>query len=585
MKKLELVIVLILFLLKGNAQEVNDTIKIVIDLNKVDSLGLKINVYPPNDLHGNVKYQFPKTIPGTYEYLNNTESFIKLSEQNKKLNSENYSYKININQKKNRIDYTAKSSIKKYKSIYAEDTYFVKDSVYILNWHYLLGFFQAETDRPYKIEIIKDKKLYGSGSLSKTFYNDTIDIYTANNYKELIHNPIMYSIPDTTSFMIDNTKFNIACAGHNSKYTAEKIKNLIIKPLSWICKESEFKHKEYSFLYFFQYSLNTPYLEALEHSKSTLICCHSALLDDNILISSSIHEFIHSLFAPLRIRSEVISDFNFVTPKCDEYLWFYEGITEYFAIKTLTNSGFYNRKNFIDELYESNKHYKNINFAKVSSNIYKKKENKLLFDNFYTKGSLFAAQLDMELIKRSNGKINLFDVMKKLQTLYSPEKAFIPESFIAEFSRISGCGIEKYIIDNTEKNRKIDFDNLINDFGYKKEFKDTTIWTYNIKKNYIILNYKKNRLEIAVFGSKINKELNAKKVTIYEVDGEPLTWFNYDKILSPKGDKELSFKAYTKSGQIDFNSRPEQILKEKKNIEWVTTDKIYTENAQYFWKE
>ncbi len=71
MKKIGLILVLISISLSGFTKEINDTIIVVIDLKHVDTLGLKINIYVPTDLTGNVSYRFPKSIPGIYEYLYN----------------------------------------------------------------------------------------------------------------------------------------------------------------------------------------------------------------------------------------------------------------------------------------------------------------------------------------------------------------------------------------------------------------------------------------------------------------------------------------------------------------------------------
>ncbi len=420
--------------------------------------------------------------------------------------------------------------------------------------------------------------------LNKHLYkiNDTTDIFIAENYKYLIHNPIMYCVPDTSNFRIGKTKFTISCAGNDSLLNSKKIKELLLAPLSEIIKKSNYKHKSYSFLYYSEYSLTVPYLTGLEHPNSTLICYHSALLDNNIIISSSIHEFIHAIYAPLRIRSEVINKFDFQNPKCDEMLWFYEGVTEYLAIKTLVNSGFLKPKDFLDELNESNEYYKNINFSKVSSNIYGKKEQKI-FDDFYTKGSLFAFQLDIELIKRSNGKTDLFDVMQALQNSYNPSSPFNSETFIADFSTLSGVDINSYITYNTKNNTKINYFETYEQIGFSKKYSDTLIWTYDSKKIHYIVNYKKDRLEIGMFGSTINKDLDFNKVVVYEINGEPLTWYNVDMFLYPNNNKSFMVKALVQKKDMEFVAKPIQILKKNTHVNWVKNSNIDSKLAKRFW--
>lgn len=393
----------------------------------------------------------------------------------------------------------------------------------------------------------------------------------------------MYSIPDTVKFCINKTSFIISCAGNDTLLNSKKIKDLIYVPLGEIYSKSAFKNKEYTFIYFSDYSLSTPYLTGLEHPNSTLICYHSALLDNNILISSSIHEYIHAIYAPLRIRSEIINEFDFIHPECDDFLWFYEGITEYLAIKTLVNSGFFKPEDFFNELDESNNYHKNINFSKVSSNTYSKKEQKL-FDNFYTKGSLFAMQLDLEILKRSKGDSDLFDVMQELQKSFSPEKPFNSKGFIAYFSSTSGVDLNDYIIQNTCKNKKVNFQGTISSVGYKREKADTIVWTFKPSKIHTVLNFKKDRLELAFFGSRINKTCNSRKVSIYEINGKPLTWYNYDKLLAPENGDELLLKAMIKDAESEFRVKPVQILRKKKHVQWIKNNNIDSNLATLYWR-
>ena len=574
--------ILVLIFSNGFSNNLNDTVRVTIDLRQVDSLGLKVEICAPYDSTGFINYQFPKSIPGIYEYLNNYEQIIELSHNGKKVDCSGNSFSINCGLSPCTLTYSAKSTVNRFNGISAEDTYYLKDSVYILNWHYILGFFNSQTNRPYKIEVFKDKGLLGTGSLPKEAKNDTLDVYIATNYKQLIHSPIMYSEPDTANFMIGEVNFTISCAGDDSLLDSKKIKDLLFSPLAKIVGESHYKHKKYSFLFYSEYSLATPYLVGLEHPNSTLICYHSALLDNNILVSSSIHEFIHAIYAPLRIRSEVINEFDFTNPKCDEFLWFYEGVTEYLAIKTLVNSGFFSVSNFFDELNESNNYYKNINFSKVSATIYAKKGQKL-FDNFYTKGSLFAFKLDIEIIKLSNGKTDLFDVMRELQKKYNPNMPFNSKTFINDFSLAAGVDLRKFITDNVSKKQKINFLEKTEEIGYTKELQDTFVWTFSAKK--IILTYKKDRLEYALFGSTINKELNSKKVTICKINEKPLTWFNYDIILAPNDGKNIFFNANVKTKNIDFTTMPKQVLIKRGSVNWIKNGRLTPKLANRFWSK
>ena len=579
MKYTKLIIGFLLIALNVLAK--NDTINVVIDLKQVDSLGLKVHVSPPTDLKGNVTYKFPKTIPGIYEYLNNHNTLISLQQHEKEISCIDNSFLI----RSDSFSYSAKSSVNIRTGVSAEDTYYLKDSVYILNWHYLLGFFNNETNNPYKIKIIKNNWLHGSGSFRKKTLNDTVDIYTASNYKDLIHSPLLYCIPDTASFQIGGSNFYVSCAGDDTLLNAQEIKDLLIVPMKELLRHSEYKHDDYTFLYFSKNAINVPGLRALEHPNSTLVCYHSALLDNNILIGSSIHEYIHAIYAPLRIRSEIINDFNFINPASDEFLWFYEGVTEYLSIKTLLDSKFFSKEDFLNEIKLSDEYSKDLNFSKTSQNVYEKKGQKL-YDNFYTTGSLFAMQLDLTIMKKSNGKKNLFDVMNELQKKYTSELPFDSQTFLDELCVISG--VEKSFLEtNIKKKIKTDFTKLVNDIGYTySDVKyDTMIYSYSPKKIYNIVNFKKNQLEIGFFGSTLNKSLSAKKIVISEINGESINWFNRDILIIPKLDNEIELFITIDDTESVISAKPSLISKERKKTVWTKNENYSTDLVKLFWNE
>jgi len=559
----------------------NDTINVVIDLQQIDSLGLKVNVTPPTDLKGNVTYKFPKTIPGIYEYLHNHNTLISLQQNDKKISCIGNSFLIQSDS----FSYSAKSSVNFRTGVSAEDTYYLMDSVYILNWHYLLGFFNNETDNPYKIKIIKNNRLFGSSSLDKMTLNDTVDIFTASNYKDLIHSPLLYCIPDTASFQIEGSNFHVSCVGDDTLLNAQEIKDLLAVPLKELLKHSEYKHDDYTFLYFSKNAINVPGLRALEHPNSTLVCYHSALLDNDILIGSSIHEYIHAIYAPLRIRSEIINDFNFINPTCDEFLWFYEGVTEYLSIKTLLDSKFFSNEDFLNEIKLSDEYSKNYILSKTSQNVYSKKGQKL-YENYYTTGSLFALQLDLEIMRKSNGKKNLFDVMNELQKEYSPEKPFNSKTFLEEFIAVSGID-KSFVKDNTQKKIKIDFSELVNDIGYSYTTVkyDTMVYSYSPRKIYNITNFKKNHLEIGFLGSTLNKSMNAKKIIISEINGEPINWFNRDKLIIPELDNEFELLITIDDTESVIKAKPNLISKERTKTVWTKNENYSTDLVKLFWNE
>src|SRR5690606_23885184 len=63
----------------------------------------------------------------------------------------------------------------------------------------------------------------GATSLEDSDESDTRDVFTASRYAELVDNPIMYSKPDFTTFMVDRMTILISVYSPSGKVTAKDI--------------------------------------------------------------------------------------------------------------------------------------------------------------------------------------------------------------------------------------------------------------------------------------------------------------------------------------------------------------------------
>lgn len=121
--------------------------------------------------------------------------------------------------------------------------------------------------------------------------------------------------------------------------------------------------------------------------------------------------------------------------------------------------------------------------------------------------------------------------------------------------------------------------------GYTKKYNDTLVWSFKAQKKYLIINLIKKRLEMAIIGSPVNEEFNARKLIIYEISGQPLTWYNYDILFAPKDGQEYSFKAIANEKVIEFKAKPVQILKKKRHVNWPENNNINTDLAKCYWEK
>lgn len=573
------------------SQRIHDTIYVEIDLGQIDSNGLEVHVFPPSNFESPDLYCFPRTIPGIYEYLDHQERNIKLHSISAKndtiivspINQVGF-FPINDVQSANQLVYHVTSSVEKRNGISAEDVFFIKDSVCILNWNYILGFFNQYRNFAYKIRIKKNPELWGSGTLEKKMFNDSVDFYFAGTYKSLIDHPVAYSIPDTIRFTIQDNEFMISTIGNDDSLNAEDLKVLLTPALEEVLSRSVYHPLKYVFIYISEYSVATPYLSALEHPNSTIVCYHKALLDNHIVIGSSIHELLHTLHAPLTIRSEVINELDLTSPKCDEHLWFYEGVTEYLSLKTLLHCGDLSHEEFLNELLMSDEYQQNINLSKSSRMVYTPRGEKM-FDNFYTKGSLFALVLDIELLRLSEGESDLNDVVNKLHEEYNLKRPFHSENFVQKFAELSEVDIRSFIESYLNHKKKIDLKKITGDIGYSLTFenKDTTEWSFDLKKNYWIIYTEENKIEIVLKNSLINDILGLREVKIRKVDGEMISYFNYTKIYNPEPDKEISLLLDVGGTDKLVHVRPVKMHVKRKEHTWTMNEKYTEEYLKKFW--
>lgn len=563
------------------ASNTKDTIRVSIDLRQAASQGIQVQVKVPSSAAAPVAYQFPRTIPGIYEYLKTQPCFDEIVHLEDTIGKQGMQFALGANSQGTNFSYAVQNTLDKYMGLSAEDVHFSGDSLFILNWHYLIGYFNKDTQQAYKIQVNYPKGLYGAGSMNKASLSDSSDVFYADTYKELIHMPVMYSRPDTVQFSLGPTQFTIAYAGADTTLDAAKIKELLLEPLEEVQSLSLYHPKEYTFLYYSEYFLTGPYLTGLEHPYSTLVTYHSALLSDDIIVSTSIHEYLHTVFTPLLLRSEAIHMLDMDDPQCDQHLWFYEGVTEYLAIKALMKSGYFSALDFLNELQESDSYHKNINMAAVSSHIYNKKEQQL-FGNFYTKGSLLAFQLDIEILERSEGKEDLFSIMRKLQKKYSTDKPFNSQTFIQEFSRISGLDLA-YLDKHLNKKTKVSFAAYAEKAGYVVQMKDTTYWSFENKKSYTIVNFRDNCMEYALIGHEANEFLNQKEVIVRSINGEELSWFNHDLLASPSTNQEIELEVLHNGNLMTLKAKPLQLTNQKAIAHWKKNGQFNSDLAKSLW--
>ncbi len=532
MKRILIILNILIISLKLLAQ--TDTICATIDLKNInnDMVNVTMN-FNLNQDNINAKFYFPFSIQGTYDYMyyskycNNLKAYDK---NNNQLKIKELTYK-----EKRIREYTPQLSYKRIRKKYyneffvipsqtttlnykvsdcydigknrfgnfvAEACIFEKNKIFQINWGALLGNFVSKENSFYKIKIIKPEKMYGATTLKKQIINDTIEYVFANSYDDLVNKPIFYTIPDTTTLYIKKSNIEITVFSENGYKYSEKIAKYM-KPMLIKATETYLKGimpEKYTFMFYFSKKFG---MGALEHKTTSVYFIVAPDTNDYTLnfLQTPTHEFLHIL-TPLTVRSEIINNFKFYEPLPSKHLWLYEGVTEYFSNILLLQTKDVKPKWFFNNMLWNYKDgNKKKSLTKLSGNIYKKYWNKK-FDLVYSKGSMIAFALDLEIYKLTNGEKRLYDIMMMLKNEYS-SKPFDDEKFIDKF--VSLCGnqklnsfFDKYItgkkklpINNYLRYIGYEYKNVVDTFKYKSAkfkysqfYKGEKLYIYKPSKKY-----------------------------------------------------------------------------------------------------
>jgi predicted metalloprotease with PDZ domain len=547
----------------GSAQK--KVVDVSINLKDVKNGICKVVVTPPGDSDVS-SIQFPKSVPGAYEIEDFSKYIlspgVKLANGNwveAERNGNAFSWEgTDVRE----LVYQCKQSNNPYGQILPEGTMFDAEKL-LVNWNALVGYFEGK-DLAYQIKLIKPREFFGATSLSKKILNDSTDVFFANSYDELVHGPVLYAVPDTTSFTVGESNFTISCYSTSPRLKSASIRKRLEPAVRKCVEVSKHVPENYNFIYLIDDFKIANGIIALEHPKSSVTIYSSSYNDSSAMVTTSIHELCHSLFTPLFIRSKQMSKFNYSEPECDQHLWFYEGVVEYLSTKLCLQAGAIDTTGFVRSLHSYKINMENMKLSDLSRNIYSKMGKKH-FMNMYAKGSLVAYLLDLELIEKSDSRMSLLTLMQKMQDYQSEHGDFNAMSFFDLLSELSGVDLHAFFDSYVDSKAKIDFNENLKRIGCRIETipYDTLAYSYNIKA--ITYNPKSDRNFFVVKNSVLNRQTGIKNLQITKIDGEPFNAKLVNSLIYPDksqqsityldGGKETTYKVSARKERRTFFNR------------------------------
>ena len=530
---------------------------IVANINLVDVQDDKVwvTIDPDKFTVDSTTFNIPKTVPGTYSednYGKFAEGFKALDYKGnemaaKKINDNSYSI---LNAKNlDKVMYLVNDSFdwENEGGVYSmAGTNILKDENFLLNLHGFVGYFDQMKEKEFRLEIMRPADLIPASSLtvdSTTSGENNIktDIFKLDRYFEVIDNPIMYSAPDTTSFMVQDMQVLVSVYSPNKKHTAQSLKPGMEK---MIRAQKRFlgdinSTDKYAILVYLSDSPgegNAGNFGALEHHTSTVVVMPESMeaeaLDESMTDIVS-HEFFH-IITPLGIHSNEVHYFDYNDPEMSQHLWMYEGVTEYFANLFQVNQGLINNQEFYNRMVEkintSRRFDDTVPFTIMSKNILED-EYKDSYYNVYQKGALIGMALDIRLRELSGGKMGILDLMKKLNDRYGKDKPFNDEDLIPVIVELAYPEIQEFFDTYVSGPTPIPYDEFFKKVGLEeKEIMTEVGYFINAQTPYITANPQtmeivfRNNIELNTFlidlgiqGGDTLKSVNGTEYTIQNV--------------------------------------------------------------------
>ncbi len=495
----------------------NQKVAVSIDLTNVKDDKVQVTVLAPAITEKEIVYNLPKIIPGTYsvdDYGKFIDDFTAVDSKGKTLEVsklDDNSWKIKNANKLAKVTYWVNDTFDIEgnggfgKGVFSPaGTNIVEGKNFLINNHGFVGYFDNKKDINYTLTITHPETLVGATSLLDSDKSTSSDVFSVARYNDLVDNPIMYSAPDFTSFMVDGMEILFSVYSPTGKHTAKSLSEDLEK-----CMRAQKKflgpintNKRYTVLLYLSdmNGKDAKGFGALEHNSSTSVVFPEMMPNSALgkqIIDVVSHEFFH-IVTPLGVHSNEIHYFDFNAPKMSQHLWMYEGVTEYFANLFQVNQGLISEEAFYKRMIGKINGSKRLNdtmpFTLMSENVLVE-PYKSQYLNVYEKGALIGMCVDIIIREKSNGERGILDLMQKLTNEYGPKRPFNDSELFAKITEFTypevGEFLNTYVAGPTPINyddffakmgvAKTKIKKAINPFIYKKSAGITGTSTKEIK--------------------------------------------------------------------------------------------------------
>lgn len=270
----------------------------------------------------------------------------------------------------------------------------------------------------------------------------------------------------------------------------------------------------------------------LEHFNSTVLgvtrSAYAAEKTYQDFLGLVSHEYFH-LWNVKRLRPKALGPFDYQQENYTTSLWIAEGFTSYYDNLILRRADLISAENYLKLLTTDIESVENLPGRKIQTvteasfdtwiKFYRPNENSLNSTvSYYVKGSLIALCIDLLVIRQTNCRFSLDEVMKRMyQQFYKNEnRGYTEQEFRATLEEIAGCGLnhiyEQYIngLEDLDYNHYLSYAGLrLRVFVPEKKPLPTTGFTAVLNNGKLLINYVERDTAAWQSGINVNDELLA----------------------------------------------------------------------------
>ncbi len=511
------ILLLSLLISVASASEAEPRYDYRIDLNTIEKNRFQVELFCEDFSQDTLVYHFPWIIPGTYSEANFGKYIHKLTAHNQdgqalkvKKKGKN-TFIITPANKINSIKYwvSATWDSRNPRTIWPmAGTGILEDRIFAINAGGVFGYFAGEEEHSVDMTYQYPEHLYAMTVLEQNSSAVGEVAISALDYHELIDSPILFGKPDTTSFNIHNTGVMVGFAHEtdDTERAANITKSLEPSMAAIGAYIDTLPAEEYAYLIYYanEYGLGKlidnprfliikgilyvlrnglPIGGALEHNKSSFYYLpdpgpgYTENMSE-IIEDIAIHEFMHIL-TPLNLRSQHIHNWDYNQPIMSKHLWLYEGVTEYMSMIIQVNGGMITPKDFVCNRVKRKIRngesfpFQKMSFTEMSANVLERKYKKN-YNQVYQRGAAIGMLLDIEIIRLTEGRKRLIDVMYELIEEYGPGKPMDEEQVFDLFTEKVHPDLRDFFSKYVEGREPLPYGEILDHVGVLYESDVTT---------------------------------------------------------------------------------------------------------------